>query len=322
MNAKKTINGKVKRGIMFLFDVFCFVLVDILYHFATKYLDGSPTHDTGTNYIYNSLILFGTMFTLRFLFRVYINVWRYTNTQAYFNLVVADFTGSVVAFLLSRAIFSTYVGIWQFSVVASLTALSAIMSRLAYRLLYKHLHVAENTTSQIRVAIVGAGQIGASLAGDLTCSNASNYKPVMFIDKDRQKVGNRVYGIPVYFENTGVLEIIKNSQIQEIFIALADVNSEEASRLYEFYSLTGCKIKIYDTPMRDADGAGNGKRTIREFSIEDLLFREPLNVSGSEAFAYYGNKTVLVTGGGGSIGSELCRQIAKCNPKKLVILDI
>ncbi|MBR4279211.1 MAG: polysaccharide biosynthesis protein, partial [Clostridia bacterium] len=199
-----------------------------------------------------------------------------------------------------------------------------IMARLTYRLLYKHRRYNDNEYGPaINVAIVGAGQLGVLLANDLVGNKRIIYRPMFFIDKDMTKVGSRVAGLPVYFEDENVLEQMKRDSISEIFIALAAVDSEEASRLYSFYSRTGCKIKIYDLPVRDTvNGSATAKRSIREFQIEDLLFRDPVSINDSEEYKYYTDKTVLVTGGGGSIGSELCRQIAQCGPKRIVIFDI
>lgn len=324
MSKNTVLDGKVKRAILFGFDVLCFLIIDIVYFFSTGFFDKSPVYDP-KYFIYNSLIILASMFILRLVFRVYANVWRYTSTQAYFNLVLADCIGAVVAFMLSR-LFVFYEGIWHYIFVASLSALAAIMSRLSYRLIYKYRNTNERPSVQTKIAIVGAGSLGVFLASDLSSGRDLKYKPVFFIDKDRQKAGSRVYNLPVYYENTEVLETIKSNGVSEIFIAIAELSGEDASRLYEFYSLTGCKIKICDTPVRNSHdlGASSGAAScsFREFRIEDLLFREPLTVSSSDAFRYYSDKTVLITGGGGSIGSELCRQIAKCNPKRLIIFDI
>ncbi len=318
--------GKARRLILFLFDLFCFASVSVFYYVATQVFENSSLY-TDQKYFYNVLILLFCIVVTRFLFKVYTNIWRYTSTKAYFNLIMADMCGGVTALIISRAFDrgnELYTGVWQFAFVASLTALLAITSRLAYRLLYKRRNSAiTDDMSSINVAIVGAGQLGSLLASDLTNNKRSIYNPVFFIDKDRAKVGTRVYGLPIYPESPSVIEQIKRHSVSEIFIAIANLTSEEATRLYDFYSMTGCKIKIYDLPVRDADnGDAPAKRTIREFQIEDLLFREPVNFSDKSDFAYYADKTILVTGGGGSIGSELCRQIAKCNPKKLVIFDI
>lgn len=313
--------GKARHFILIFFDILCFAAINTSYSFSTKVFENTPDYPSDV-FLYNSLILFTLVFATRFAFKVYSNVWRYTSTRAYFNLVIADMCGGVLAMLVSR-ILSLYSGIWHFITVASLAALATIMSRLTYRLIYKHHNAIDSEDGPcINVAIVGAGQLGVLLASDLTNNRRSIYMPVFFIDKDKAKVGSRVYGLPVYHENTSVFEQIKRHGISEIFIALANLDSEEATRLYDFYSLTGCKIKIYDIPVREADSKGIAKPTIREFQIEDLLFREPVNVADKEDFKYYNGKTVLVTGGGGSIGSELCRQIARCSPKKLVIFDI
>ncbi len=313
--------GKARRLILILFDLFGLCLVNTAYYLSTWVFDTSPTYSVDI-YFYNSLILFLCVFVFRFVFKVYSNIWRYTSTKAYLSLILADMCGAAVAILLSRA-FLLYYGIWHFVNVSSLTALFAITARYVYRLIYKHRNVADHEEGPcINVAIVGAGQLGVLLASDLTNNRRSVYKPIFFIDKEKTKVGSRVYGLPVYYEDTSVFEQIKRDGISEIFIALANLSSEEATRLYDFYSLTGCKIKIYDLPVRDTDSHGVAKPSIRNFQIEDLLFREPVNIADKNDLGYYADKTILVTGGGGSIGSELCRQIAKCRPKKLIIFDI
>ncbi len=314
--------GKARRPILLAFDAFCFLLINTLYYFATLWFETSPTYAVDV-YLYNSALMLISMFTFRILFKVYSNVWRYTSTRAYFNLILADFCGGIVAIAISRGLF-IYFGIWHFMNVASLTALLAVMSRLTYRLLYKNRRIVDaDTGPAINVAIVGAGQLGVLLCNDLVCNKRSIYKPVFFIDNNRSKVGSRVAGLPVYYEDSTVFAQIQNNAVSEIFIALAALDSEEATRLYDFYSLSGCKIKIYDLPVRDTiNGTAEAKRTIRDFQIEDLLFRAPVKINECDDYNYYVGKTVLVTGGGGSIGSELCRQIAKCSPERLVILDI
>ncbi|MBO5786132.1 MAG: polysaccharide biosynthesis protein [Clostridia bacterium] len=313
--------GKSRRLLLAVFDFICLVLVNISFYIMTIIFDNAPIY-MADGYFYNAVLLALFMFGFRLVFRVYSNVWRYTSTKAYFNLVMADFCGGITAALVSYA-FSMYAGIWHFACVASVTALLAIMSRLSYRLLYKRLNkagIVEN--KKIKVAIVGAGQLGASLASDLLNNKNSLYQPLFFIDRDKSKVGSRVYGLTVLHENASVLERIEHDEISEVFIALTDLNSETAARLFDFYSLAGCKIKICDLSVRDAGSDKNAKPTVREFSIEDLLFREPMNVAVKDDLNFYNGKTVLVTGGGGSIGSELCRQLAKLSPKKLIIFDI
>lgn len=108
-------------------------------------------------------------------------------------------------------------------------------------------------------------------------------------------------------------------EVQEIIFAIPSIDAKKKEALYDYYKDAGYKLKVYDYPTVYAAG---GKRHLREFDIEELLFRKPLVVSDERTNAYYKDKIVLITGGGGSIGSELCRQLAKMQPKKIIILDI
>ncbi|MBR4748792.1 MAG: polysaccharide biosynthesis protein [Abditibacteriota bacterium] len=178
----------------------------------------------------------------------------------------------------------------------------------------------QNSRHTIKIAVVGAGRTGASLANELLNNPYANYKPSLFIDKDPEKVGRQLYGISIVGENEATLDFLNQTDIQEVVFALPAMEADEKRRLYEYYKKTGCKVKIYDYPnMRQA---GETKRTLREFDIEELLFRKPIELSDEKTVAYYRDKVILVTGGGGSIGSELCRQIAGMNPRRLVILDV
>ena len=311
-----------RRIILLLFDIFCFAAVDAFYFWTTAFVDRHQTYEAGP-FLTNSAILIVAMLLARMVLGVYFNVWRYTNTTVYLKMVISDGVGCILALVIAR-LFSVYSGVWHFTVVAALTALATLMSRFAYRQLYKYLNQSEEDDKhKIPVAIVGAGQVGALLAEELLYNKSSNYKPIFFIDRDPTKVGSRVAGLKVFREGEYMIDFIQNQEVSEIFIALTGLDSEEITKLYNFYSQTSCKVKLYDTPVRDAEDAVQGKRgKLREFQIEDLLFRKSLNINNKESFSYYEGKTVLVTGGGGSIGSELCRQIAKCKPKQLVIFDI
>ena len=108
-------------------------------------------------------------------------------------------------------------------------------------------------------------------------------------------------------------------EVQEIIFAIPSMDAKKKKKLYEYYKKAGYKLKVYDYPIVYTAG---GKRHLREFDIEELLFRKPLIVSDENTNAYYKDKVVLLTGGGGSIGSELCRQLAKMKPKQIIILDI
>ena len=271
----------------------------------------------------SSIVMMCSLYVCRIICRVYNNIWRYTNTTAYFRMLAAD-TASGLTAMGFCSLLGCYTSFWHYLVVLACTCLASLMSRFSYRLLYKRRNNAQlGEKPRINVAIAGAGQIGVLLANDLMSNSNSIYKPLFFIDHDSAKIGSTVAGLKVVAEDVNVYSLIQQEKIAEIFIAIADLDSHEATRLYEFYHASGCKVKLYDAPIHDNENEiKSQKRTIREFEIEDLLFRKPLVINNSDSLSYYTQKTILVTGGGGSIGSELCRQIAKCNPKRLIIFDI
>ena len=288
----------------------------------------------------NVLILLTLLLAGRWLTKVYRNVWRYPNVRAYVTLVVSDISAGALGFLLTYALYHTthvssiYIHFWQTFCVLSLFILSTLVLRFIYQLAYQYRHRGEKIhgeigkMSKIGIAIVGAGQIGYHLAEELTSNPTSYYRPVCFIDRDKNKVGQRLADLNVYGEDDHILERLAALPVQEVFVAVAEPDAEETLRLIKFYGEAGYKVKIYDFPTRDVTVPGKdgtvSRRMVRDFQAEDLLGRESLEkrINIEDLKPNYEGKVILVTGGGGSIGSELCRQIAKCRPGKLIILDI
>ncbi len=321
MDFKNLLKGKKRRAVLVAFDMFCFVFIDAVYYLMSAFLEhGMPVASLGV-FIKNSLILFFGMFLFRFLFNIYRMVWRYTSTKSYFALVAADFCGSIAAFAISYAL-HTYGGIWHIAMVAPLTALLTLLSRFSYRLLYKRANGATANATKRNTALIGAGQLGSNLANDLLSNPKAKFNPCFFVDADKLKIGRKVAGLEVYSPAEAPGYIDKH-MVTDVIISITNLSNERAKELYEIYSALGCKVKVYDSLAHEvAENDDEKKRVIRDFAIEDLLFRKQLYINDKAVLDYYSGKTVLVTGGGGSIGSEICRQIARCNPKKLVILDI
>ena len=270
------------------------------------------------------------LMTGRILCGVDRNVWRYANIETYLTIMVSDFISNLILMLIGRVWFAVNLGIGVHMIVAMAILLVTLLSRYCYQLLYAYRSknadktIEGNSINQIykvEAAIVGAGNVGATLADEFFRNPRSRYVPVCFIDTDPEKIGQTVNGVPIYSEDNSTANLLKRMKVQEIIIALPDLTVERKQRLYERYRRTGCPVKIYDYPS-GTEEKSTAKRTLRDFRIEDLLFRDPIEVENPETKAFYAGKTVLVTGGGGSIGSELCRQIAALQPKKLVILDI
>ena len=322
-----------RKVVLLLIDMLCYIAS----YFGVALLMGlsDPNFDaTAQNHIAVALITMVVVTFGRLILSVYRNVWRYPNVRAYLGIVVSDAIcgalAGIIIYLLPESI-SGRIGFLEIVYVVVGYDLVTLTNRFCYQLYHQYRSSHKKTPdgsehmNKIGIAIVGAGQIGTRLAEELTLNPRSHYKPLCFIDNDPAKIGARVLGLEVYGEADSITHL-RAMPVQEIFIALPNISSERAAELYNFFGTTGCKIKMYDYPVKemgeDADENSNVRRRLREIHIEDLLFRDPLFINNEATKSYYKGKTVLVTGGGGSIGSELCRQIARCKPRRLVILDI
>ena len=314
-----------RRLTLLLIDLLCFVAVVVTSFTISEFFSStSVTLRLALDYFLSALIFGGALFLSRLIFSVYTNVWRYANSKAYLTMVFSDFIGGSAAMIITYVLEDQpfYIGVWQSASIVAIFCLVTLTLRFGYQQFYRHFNLNLDYLNKIGVAIVGAGQVGTLLAEELKYNVNSHYRPICFIDKRADKIGGKISDIKVYKEDENIISKIKDLPVQEIFIALPNIDGETAKELLEFYSQTGCKVKLYDFPINQVEDEENSRRVVRPFNIEDLLFRNALKFTNKNMGYYYREKTVLVTGGGGSIGSEICRQIAKRKPKKLVIVDI
>lgn len=296
--------------------------------------------------IWHALISLACVFAFRLVGGVYRQIWRYVNSVMYFELIALDGCAGLSYYLLQKLLFERTQALAFVRVVGlfSLNVLATVLIRLAYQALYEYrganpviawlrrmtsplTHFSSAVPDRrgghgrrINIAIVGAGRVGVGLADDLLANPKAAYTPVCFIDTDSEKAGRNIKGIPVLREADATPQRLASYTVQEIVFALPKMEPERKRLLYEAYEKTGCKIKVYDYPVTQA--MEKGKRHLREFDIEELLFRDAKEFTDDRTRRYYSGKVVMITGGGGSIGSELARQIARMKPKKLVILDV
>jgi len=281
---------------------------------------------------------------------VYRQIWRYGGTMAYMQMILMDFFAGAAYYAAQSLLLADRFKISFVRVmgIAALNLLFAMTIRFIYQYLYEYgdngpaavlrkitagmrltdfedrplrkgAHAA-SITPKINIAVVGAGRVGVMLAEELSNNPRSAYRPCCFIDIDEEKIGRSINGVPVLSESEATQERLMSFPVQEIVFALPQMGAARKKELYDLYKQTGCKIKVYDYPLTQT--VENGKRSLREFDIEELLFRQPMEFTDEHTSAYYRGKTVLISGGGGSIGSELCRQIAKMQPRRLIILDV
>ena len=273
----------------------------------------------------------------------YNNVWRYGGNNLYVNLICYDALAGAVYYVIQKVLPLRDVEFLRAVTLFALNLLGDILMRQIYQYLYDansrgskaadFLRVVTQKLTgiqvepedkakrdrRINIAIIGAGRVGAGLAADLASNPDAAYTARFFVDIDRNKIGRSINGVPVFSEEEANSEAFRDYNIQEIVFAIPGATAERKKELYTYYKQTGCKLKTYDYPTTQSV---NGKRSLRDFDAEELLFRQATEILSEDTKSYYRGKTVLISGGGGSIGSELCRQIAKIGPKRLVVLDV
>lgn len=181
--------------------------------------------------------------------------------------------------------------------------------------------ISSRTKNKIRAMIVGAGNAGTMIIREFKTTDKIDYLPICLIDDDPNKLNKNIYGVKVVGGTADIPKLAEKYSIDEIVIAMPSVPKAEIKRVYDICEVTKCKVKtlpgIYQIVNGDASVTA-----LREVRITDLLGRDQISVNLDEIMGYIEDRVILVTGGGGSIGSELCRQIATHNPRQLIILDI
>ncbi len=287
-----------------------------------------------------TLLSFGCIFGIRILGSVYQQIWRYGGIQCYVRLLFMDGCAFVFNFALEN-LMPENISFQRLLSICCVNLLGSLSIRMVYRYAYKcansrtkfgkflnlllrafagpNIHGEKDIEKQkIKIAIIGAGRVGVSLAEDLLGSYTSAYTPRCFVDVNLSKANRKIHNIPVIAEDEATFRYLKEYEVQEVVFALPDLKDAEKQKLYDRYFKAGYRIKAYDFPVMQTAG----KHHMREFDIADLLFRKQIDMQNEKTAAYYRDKVILITGGGGSIGSELCRQLAKMQPKKIIILDI
>ena len=172
-----------------------------------------------------------------------------------------------------------------------------------------------------RVMIIGAGKAGTLILREMKASEKVHGYPVCLIDDDKDKQGRVIDGVSIVGDRKDIARIVREKEIDEIYVAIPTASPEDIKNILKICQGTGCQVKILPGVYQIMNGEVTISR-LRKVEIEDLLGREPVNVNLDEIMGYVKGKVVLVTGGGGSIGSELCRQLAGHKVKQLIIFDI
>ena len=254
---------------------------------------------------------------------MYKNLWRYAGYKDLLQCLKASAVASAL-FLFVALMIKMRVNYSEFMLVPFISCFGTMTVRLVYREMRTIVErKINNEMPQANVMLIGAGQATALLLEELESNNPNNYLVRCIIDDDETKIGRAMYKVNIVGDTARILEMSKKFEIDLIIVVIPSIDKENKKRILDICSKTQCKLKILPEfcSLIPYDSINSFSESIRDVQLEDLLGRKQIALDCEVAKDYLINKTVLVTGGGGSIGSELCRQIASCYPKKLIILD-
>lgn len=257
-----------------------------------------------------------------YLFSLYTTLWKYAGITELCKITAAAAVSSILQvvgmLLLRKPIFRSYVLLYFVLLLAE-----TIATRFYYRFLrlIRNKYFRVSADKRMNLMLVGAGDAGAAVIKETRLSKESTRKVCCIVDREPSKWGKRLLGVPIIGDVSEIPEAVEKYQIKKILITIPSANRQAIRKIVEICQKTPCEINILPGIYQLIDGEIVTSR-LRNVKIEDLLEREPVRVDLDAILGYIQGKTVLVTGGGGSIGSEICRQLAGHGVGKLIIFDI
>ena len=254
------------------------------------------------------------------LFNLYNSLWEFAGYNELVRIGCASVASALVNFVLMMVIEDSRMPLSFPIVYSMLLAAGTGTMRLIYRALRRK-RSGRSTAEKKRTMLIGGGQAGAMVLREFRYSSHSENKVVCVIDDDRSKWGSFIQGVKIVGGKESIVSAAEKYNVEEIILAIPSASRRQKLDILEICHATGCKLRTLPGLYQLANGEVSIQK-IREVDIEDLLGRDIVKIDLNEVAGYIKDKVVLVTGGGGSIGSELCRQAATQKPKTLIIFDI
>ncbi len=253
----------------------------------------------------------------------YSSLWMYTSVKEYTLGLLAG-VGAVAILGISAGVFSEAFLSFKYIFTSGIVALVFSMGvRISVKVIYQFMegYFKENSGGKKNLLIIGAGNAAAIAIRGILLDKNANYHIVGAVDDDLRKRGCLIYGVKILGTRDDIVSICEAKKVNEILIAIPSISEQDKYDILNICSNTSCKIKILPKNL-GISGKIKVKTDARDIQIEDLLSRDVVELDIDDISSHLSRRTILVTGGGGSIGSELCRQIASFRPEKLIILDI
>lgn len=311
--------ASVRKILLLISDV---ILVNLCIYVALIFrFDGNIPKLYMDIFLNTMIYLTAIKIAVYYLFGLYRSLWQYASIDEMLQLAFAVAIEGILTFLFGHFL-NVRLPRSVYAIACILTFLALGGVRLSYRISRRVKNIViKDKSNATRVMVIGAGEAGSMVIRELQKHSEIKIIPVVVIDDDVKKQRAKIHGVPIVGDRTFIKEAVLEYGIDEIIVALPSAPTGEIRDILKICKETKCKLKtlpgVYEIINEDVS-----IKNIRDVNIEDLLGRDEVNLNIKEISSYIKDEVVLVTGGGGSIGSELCRQIARFHPKQLIILDI
>ena len=309
-----------RRIVLIIFDIMT-VCVSSVIPLWLRFIDEETIPDVYIGSAWDFLLI-NIVITLIvfYLFKLYQSLWAFAGPTEAQNIVAACFLCAVLDYCGMKLLKFPIPRSYFFMYALVLTAITTF-GRFSYRFIRSIKHKAQNKKNASKVMVIGAGEAGNTVIKELVNSTYCTMSVKCIIDDNSNKWGQFIQGIKIVGGRDKIIESAAFYGIDEIIIAIPSANRATMRDLVEICKETNCKLRTLPGIYQLVNGEVNVSK-LRDVDVEDLLGRDPIKVDMESIYNYVKGKVILVTGGGGSIGSELCRQIAGHQPKTLVIVDI
>lgn len=315
---------KHRQIILFLCDM---ILWNLSYYMSFAINKNDFTLKGEESVFITGLVIENIVFSGVFiLFRLYDKLWRYADIEDFFYAAIASLSANLVFMSCMMIIGNEHNHLNLGSRIYITFALMSSLFVMLFRIIYRLNKILERRNlagkAKKRLMIIGAGEGALSVLSELSKTPGNEYIPVCIVDDDKEKLHRRISGVKVEGTTYEIAELCKKNDIEVILFTISQISITDKKRILDACADTHLEVKIIPNIYNLMTSGVPITSSIRQVEVEDLLGREPVVFDTEKYGKYIIGQTVLVTGGGGSIGSELCRQIARLKPKHLIILDI
>ena len=328
----KKFTGLIKKILLALIDISLFAASNIFVFYIINGGDFKAfAYDAVLFNAWHLLGLSAAIVAINYVFKLYKSVWTFAGTKEILNCTYASFFDTAVLFLVDKIIFQHILGhqimpVYAYVLDFILVIVFTCLPRIGFRIVRNEFvwiqtDNLKNKNRNIKnVMIVGAGYMGNSVIDDIKSNQRDKYKVVVAVDDNPQKIGKNLNNVKIAGNCSQIPDIVEKYNVDDIIICIPSATRKRQNEITQIAVSTGKKVKM--TPsMQEILQDSTNMRRIRNVEITDLLARDEVKLD-IRVCRYLIDKTILVTGGGGSIGSELCKQCARYNPKTIIIFDI